>query len=413
VRRNSPPERKTPVPLARSTPSYRCKAASDTLKIATALMPTLGISRVTDITRMDRLGLPVFASVRPRGKALRVHAGKSLDPTEARVGALMEAIEYAAADPLRSASAVRPLRVDELLGQFDGGLHLIDFVPELGREVRADESIPVIGCEEILRGRPAQLPAELIFVPSPTSETERLFGSSSTGLASGNSLAEATLHALLEVLERDAISMNKPRDESHRIETADLPAPFSELAASWRDVGVELAVHYVPNLLGLPCFEAWLHEPGSAAVNLAGGSGLHLDRDLALAKAVCESAQSRLSHIHGGRDDITKFYSKYDARSATADAQSRLIRAIFAKDRTIRFSAVPTVAAQDLGVPETLRSLLEEMAVRGLGSVFRHRFEIELHGLHVTRVVVPKCEDVEHNPRRIGPRLLARILADA
>jgi len=172
-------------------------------------------------------------------------------------------------------------------------------------------------------------------------------------------------------------------------------------------------VHYVPNLLGLPCFEAWLHEPGSAAINLASGSGLHLDRDLALAKAVCESAQSRLSHIHGGRDDITKFYSKYDARSATADAQSRLIRAIFAKDRTIRFSAVPTVAAQDLGVPETLRSLLEEMAVRGLGSVFRHRFEIELHGLHVTRVVVPKCEDVEHNPRRIGPRLLARILTDA
>jgi ribosomal protein S12 methylthiotransferase accessory factor len=43
-------------------------------------MPALGISRVTDITAMDRLGLPVFASIRPRGLALCVNAGKGMKP---------------------------------------------------------------------------------------------------------------------------------------------------------------------------------------------------------------------------------------------------------------------------------------------------------------------------------------------
>ncbi len=121
----------------------------------------------------------------------------------------------------------------------------------------------------------------------------------------------------------------------------------------------------------------------------------------------------RLSHIHGGRDDITKFYSKFDHTSATADAQAQLLRSVFADDRTIPFSAVPTAATQDLGLPEVLRQLLQKMRAAGLGSVFRHRFDIDLNGLHAIRIVVPRCEDVEHNPRRIGPRLLARLLADA
>ena len=47
-------------------------------------MAALGISRVTDITRLDRLGLPVFASIRPRGLSLRVHAGKGFTAVDAR-----------------------------------------------------------------------------------------------------------------------------------------------------------------------------------------------------------------------------------------------------------------------------------------------------------------------------------------
>ena len=73
--------------------SLRSVAPELTERRARQLMPALGISRVTDITRLDRLGLPVHASVRPRGRTLRVHAGKGMLVDEARVGALMEAVE--------------------------------------------------------------------------------------------------------------------------------------------------------------------------------------------------------------------------------------------------------------------------------------------------------------------------------
>ena len=52
--------------LCRLNSSYRSKRPARTLAIAEALMPKLGITRVTDVTRMDRLGLPVCISVRPR-----------------------------------------------------------------------------------------------------------------------------------------------------------------------------------------------------------------------------------------------------------------------------------------------------------------------------------------------------------
>ena len=61
-------------------------------------------TRVTDITRLDWAGVPVYASIRPEAYpgSLCVNAGKGVTPLEAQVGAYMEAIEYAFAEYGRS-----------------------------------------------------------------------------------------------------------------------------------------------------------------------------------------------------------------------------------------------------------------------------------------------------------------------
>ena len=74
----------------------------------------------------------------------------------------------------------------------------------------------------------ALLPGELDLVPYPPDGEAFLFGWTTNGLASGNSLDEATLHASFEVLERDAIAMNKARDCSQLVLNTDLPPPFDE-----------------------------------------------------------------------------------------------------------------------------------------------------------------------------------------
>lgn len=378
-------------------------------------MPGLGISRVADITRMDRLGLPVFASVRPRGRALCVNAGKGVHPLEAKVGALMEAVEYAAAEPQRSAWVMRRLPVAEIARQFDDGLHWIDFAPVLGVTITPEQTVETVECEDLRTGKTVLLPAELVFVPYAPADGATMFGWTSNGLASGNSLEEATLHALLEVLERDAVSMNKARDASQWLDSQGFPEPLRSLASAWHGLGIELAVRHVPNGFALPCIEAVLHEPGSASINLAAGFGLHIDREIALARALCEAAQSRLSHIHGGRDDITNFYAKYAGANPVTrgEQEAGLIGRMFDPVRQIEFGALPHEPCEDRSLAGMLGALLQRMSGLGFGAVFRHRFGIDLHGLHVVKLIVPKCEHVQHHSRRIGPRLLSRIVGDA
>jgi ribosomal protein S12 methylthiotransferase accessory factor len=382
--------------------SLRCVAPPHTVHRAERLMPRLGISRVTDITRLDRLGLPVFISVRPRGRALRVHAGKGVVPAEARAGALMEALEFAAAEPRPDDRSIRALSLAQMVEGFDHRFQWVDLAPTLGSKPDPERRLPALACQDIQGGGVIALPAELVFVPYEVAAPQSFFGPSSHGLASGNSLVEATLHGLLEVLERDAIAMNIARDDSFRVDGASLPTPFDALARSWSDAGIDLAVRYLPNAFGLPCFEAYLHESQSGTLHLATGSGLHPDRGIALARAICEAAQARLSLIHAGGEST----SRHDTRTP-------LHARAFDRSRGIALGEVPDALQAERSLDGVLGSLLLRLWSLGFKSVLRHRFAGDLDGLQVVRIVVPKCAPTLSGSARLTPRLLERALGRA
>jgi ribosomal protein S12 methylthiotransferase accessory factor len=396
--------------------SYRTRPAAETLAVGEALMPSLGISRVTETTRMNRLGLPVFASVRPRSTGLRVHAGKGLTAVEARASALMEAVEHAAAEPQNSDWVARRLSMADIAAQFGGRVRIADFVPTSRAALEPRTVVVTAECEDLRKDARVRLPAETVFYPyGDDDDAERLFGASTNGLASGNSVDEATLHGLFEVMERDALAMNQARDASQWIDNDTLPEPFRTYAHTWRRLGVEMAVRHIPNDFELPCFEAVLSEAGSTDVNLAGGSGLHCDRDVALSRAICEAAQSRLSLIHGGRDDIVHFYAKYTQMSSAQReaAEQRVTRGIFDRARAVELASIPHRPSDGRTLAAVLDDALDAVLRAGFPAIYRHTFCLPLAGLQVVKVIVPRCENVEVDTKRIGRRLLDRIMADA
>ena len=346
---------------------------------------------------------------------LRVHAGKGLLAEDARIGALMEAIEYAVAEPDRHDSQIQQWSVADVAGDLAPDLEFVDLVPRIGLAITPDLMIPTVLCHDVTTGRTVRLPAELVFLPFDPEPSATLFGWSSNGLASGNSVDEATLHGLLEVLERDAMAMRRVRDDSLWIAPRDLPEPFASLAAEWRSIGIELAVRHLPNAFDLPCFAAYLHEAENSCVQLAGGSAMHLDRKTALTRAVCEAAQSRLSAIHGGREDMTAFHpDQLDANHADWRRHKRkLVASVFSRRRRIAFEATPQGAADRPSLKAVLDDLLQRLSERGFPSVFRHCFARDLDGLSVVKVIVPRCEELDHSHDRIGHRLLARLSNDA
>lgn len=394
--------------------SLRNRTSRQTCEIAAGYMSRLGISRVTQITRMDRLGLPVFASVRPRSLTLRVNAGKGIAEMDAKAGALMEALEFAIAEPDATPWQKHTITIRELVARFPQGLQLVDLIPRTGVEVAPDDPVAVVTCENLATGESLLLPAQLVFMPFFPEHGPNLFGSGTNGLASGNSVDEATLHGLLEVLERDTITMNRPHDQSQWVDPASFPEPFLSLTRKWSELGVDLMVRHVPGEFGLPCFHAILHEPDSDNINLSGGYGLHPDAEIALSRAICEAAQSRLSHIHGGRDDITDFYAKYQDWQPLhrKGSEANLLAAFTNKARQARFSGLRIDWPQGT-IAQHLSRLLRQLAELGFGPVCRHVYAANMPELAVVRVIVPKCEYVEHQAKRIGPRLMKRIISHA
>src|SRR3954469_14776054 len=58
-----------------------------------AYLPGHGITRVGNVTGLDRLGIPVYMAMRPNSRSLSVSQGKGLSHDAAWVSAVMESLE--------------------------------------------------------------------------------------------------------------------------------------------------------------------------------------------------------------------------------------------------------------------------------------------------------------------------------
>src|SRR5207249_672191 len=74
--------------------SERAVSSQETFARAACIAAAKGVTRLADITGLDRLGIPVFSAIVPKSDdTISVYNGKGLLPIDARTGALMESIE--------------------------------------------------------------------------------------------------------------------------------------------------------------------------------------------------------------------------------------------------------------------------------------------------------------------------------
>jgi YcaO-like protein with predicted kinase domain len=89
-----------PAPKMYCIDTHRVMPPAETLERVQAAVPEVGITRIADISGLDRIGLPVFSAIRPSAAdgAISVYAGKGTSETEARVSVIMEAVERFSAE---------------------------------------------------------------------------------------------------------------------------------------------------------------------------------------------------------------------------------------------------------------------------------------------------------------------------
>lgn len=363
---------------------------------------TAGISEVTDITEFDVLGVPVFVSVRPQARGEAFTFGKGLRPVDAEVGAYMEALEFYFAEPGIGDLSTHWGSARDVAGHERADDAILDFVPLLQREVDLDGPLLLASVQDLESGAERAIPAELIYYPAPD-VGQSLFGSSTNGLASGNSVLEATIQALLELIERDIWSFEFVRNASKLVESASLPDEVREIAGRAEQNGLQLKVRTIHNDYGIPFFAAFvfdLNNPSRKTFN--GGWACDLDRDRAVLRAVTEAAQSRVAFIHGGRKVPTT------PQDQDAERVRRHMLGVSDPQQQVLLTDIP-----DLAVAGTLQQKLDALIaiLRRVVQepIYRVVFTPPDLPLQVVRVVVPLMENLKETRVRVGRRLKAAI----
>jgi len=369
--------------------THRVRSPEATLSEIEPLMEKIGVTEVRDITGLDRLGIPVFSAIRPsaaRG-AVSVHAGKGIDPLNARVSAMMEAIERF--------SAEKPQCMEFASYEEIGLTRAVD--PRdliLPQPLAMGEKLQWISSWDILNDEEVYLPANAVLHPYNSQGIgTQIFRSDTNGLASGNVMEEAILHALFEVVERDALSCaEQGRSLGKRLRVDS--GPVRELLDIFENQGVAIHLWLTDGKTRLPTVAAAADDtvtkdPGLLVI----GCGTHASPEIAALRAITEVAQSRASYLEGGRSTENR---KMILEKAGYERLKRINSMWFADAPEVNISDVPDLSTDSLD--GDIRAVLDEVKV--------HADRVCISDLSVTpvpvvRAVIPGFEISYMDPTRV------------
>jgi ribosomal protein S12 methylthiotransferase accessory factor len=400
---------------------------SVTIRRARAVLDVIGVTKIADVTGLDRVGIPNFMTVRPhdRGPGISYYNGKGTTRADAYAGALMEAVERHAGErydgPITAASHYN-------LRHRHACVDPLEICVPMVRNYSEDLLLEwVLGFDLVTR-QSTFVPLNCVMCPYDSFSGAHLFYSNSNGLASGNTRLEAVCHALCEVIERDAAAlimaradvrpavaailadigfdgaMSPEREDPPLIPLRGLPRPAAALVGKLQRAGLEVQLRNLTSTTGIPTIDCTITEPQApAGMNAHGGCGTHPDARIALTRALTEAAQTRLGYIQGGREDLPDFApAEGKPPTPTWDRWSD----------TISFDDIASY--QHSSVNEDVEFIIERMRQSGFDQVVAVDVTRAEVGIPVVRVVAPQAEawtfHLRHGGRtRLGHRALQQI----
>jgi YcaO-like protein with predicted kinase domain len=368
--------------------TYRVVEPEETLRRISPHLPAIGITRCLDITGLDTLGVPTFCATRPRSFLLQTSAGKGQTRAAAQAAALMESIElHHAEDPraLRRASfrdleaegwqVVDPARLEGWRGTY--------YTPDYRFDWVTGEALPA--------RTPVQVPAGAVYFIQLA-----LHATNSNGLAGGNSLDEATLHALYELVERDAVARVVEngrlaiRKHGRVVDPATVTDPaLGAMLSRIEAANTKVVLIEIPSRARAHTFWAALlnRSPLRPASTLNVGFGTHGCLEVAASRALTEAAQCRGSFIHGSREDL----ASRPVHLAADVTRSPAYLYFDALPRTVPWQELAEGAGSLAGqtVQAALSELVDSIRAAGHREIYRCDLTRPEFGIAVVKLLVP------------------------
>ncbi|QLC50706.1 YcaO-related McrA-glycine thioamidation protein [Methanolobus zinderi] len=371
----------------------------------------IGVTRVAGITDLDRLGIPVFSTIRPSAAegAISVYSGKGTTESQARISAMMESYERCLAerkglnkDVEEDIAAPHTITTYDEISEYGPALRPESLL--ISEAYSSENLIEWILGWDLLKKNEVAVPANAVYHPyEAPGQTVQLFRTNTNGLAAGNVLEEAILHGLLEVIERDALSTAEfNRYPEKEIILTEEDGENYEILQRFTTNDVEVKLWLLPHDTDIPTIVAAtddirLKDPALLVM----GAGSHLKPEIAIKRALTEAAQSRVVQIHGAREDTER--EKF-VREIGYDRIKRMNRYWYEEGKKVSMADIRDLSKNSPA--ENIDTVLEQLG-KIVDSVIVVNLSRESIPVPVVRVIVPGFEMYTLDRERLGKRAKA------
>jgi ribosomal protein S12 methylthiotransferase accessory factor len=388
--------------------THRVIAPKRTIEINEDKLKAAGITRVADITDLDRIGMPVFTAIRPTAEdgAISIYGGKGITKDHAKASAMMEGFERYSAEKQDGDKTIIAT-ADEIS---EKGEHVelksLNLPQKLEKEDLSSMKLEWNLAHDLISGNDYYVPSNAVFHPyNHENDVETLFKSNTNGLASGNVLEEAILHGIFEVIERDAWSIFELTHKNYsQINSDSIKSDLiNETIDKFESNGIKIKLMDFTADIKIPTIAASADDTVTRDAGLLTlGMGTHLDPEVAVLRALTEVAQSRATQINGAREDTVRADF---AREAGYERMKRINKFYFKQEET-QIDLGDIENRSTTSIAKDMEIVKDELTANGIGRILYTdltRPELEVS---VVRVIIPEMELYAIDQSRAGYRFL-------
>lgn len=386
--------------------THRSKTPADTLQFVGRIKETAGMLSFRNATEVDRIGIQVFTCdrIRPDG-SMTSHTGKGVSPIQAQVSITMEAIE-------RYSSEFRDEYRDRLVqGSFNNLKSKFNILnpQEMILSQASDythESVihwawgcDLAGEEDIL------VPACAVYHPYHE-DPVLLMNTHTNGIAAGNTMEEAVIHGLAEVIERDAWSIAQYSRKFHDaifIEDSEENQFIIGIFEMFEKAGIEIVAKDLTTDAGMPVVAAFSRDLVHRTMAPIDGFGAHVDPRVATVRALLEIATTRALFIQKyGLEGMCEMVPLYMRHGEEEDPRFYAYHQKGIKELEVGYSS---------DIFEDIKNTISKLRAAGLNRVIAVDLTRSDVGIPTVRMIVPGMETYCFDKMRVGVRA-EKALAD-
>ena len=383
--------------------THRTVPPTETLKRLKPHFKAAGVTRLADITKLDRVGIPTILAHRPNCPTLSNAAGKGFDTISATVSAAMEAVEIFHAESPQietTYSSWEKLPEDARIPPHQLPLTFLSLF-------KADKPYHWVRSWDLVQQKVIYVPYSSVAMEPPKGQRimiDRAFEMGTNGLAGGNHLLESITAGLYEVIERDAVACStyaglRVKDGWKRVQVEVIDDPrVQDLVRRLEEAQLSVFLADCSVDTKVPTYMSLLFETESRHAGGTKGYGAHLDPNIAIIRAITEAVQARLIFIAGSRDD---FFRREQANQQLADDKMGV--SAFLDMPFDEASASPANSSNE-SFEEDVYEVLERLKAVGIESVLVVNLTRPEIDIPVVKVIVPGLEGYMFEDYEAGPR---------